>query len=749
MPPEGTKPLERTDREALIHWVKGRINNSDPHDRDPGPALTRRLSRPEYNRTLRDLLGIDFDVGDAVGIPDDSQGFGFANQVGVLNLSPTLMEKYFAAAEHVLERILGPVPDVPIPVAKNVNPPTPAQPMKPAQPAVRGPISVHYRCADSNVSSNQIRPHFQIANGGAAPVPLRELTLRYWFKTEGATETQHWCDYARVDAKNVTLTAKKLITPVKVANAYLEVGFAGGTLEPKTDTGDIQIRVAKKDWAPFDQASHYSFDPSQTKFAESLRVTLYRDGKLIWGKEPDESSTPLQEPKAVLPKDGSEKAPGKQQQGLPAVREAIFIVRPGDGMNEKQAARRIIEEFSRKAWRRPILPAEIETLLAIFDRAKTKGHDFTFSVRPMLKAVLVSPHFLFRVEKVPPSAGKEHYRRINDWELAVRLSYFIWSSMPDAELSALAAQGKLGNPAELEKQARRMLASPKAKAMTENFGGPWMQLGNLATARPTMEFFPSFTPSLKESMFQETSSFFDNLRVEDRSVLDLIDADYTFINEELAKHYGINGVNGPQMRKVKLHPEHHRGGLLGMGSVLASTSHTFRTSPTMRGKYVLEVILGTPPPPPPANAGVLKDEARGQPPKTFRESLARHASVPACAACHSKIDPLGFGLENFDGVGRWRDGNATQLDTSGILPSLQKFSGPVELKKILMQQQDQVRRNLSEQMLSYALGRPLDDCDESSVLEIQTALQDQGNRFSAVILGVVKSFPFQHRRREK
>ncbi|MBM3995453.1 MAG: DUF1592 domain-containing protein [Planctomycetes bacterium] len=743
MPPAQAKQPGQGDRAKLIQWMKEAIERDDPRDRDPGPALVRRLSRPEYNRTMRDLLGIDFDVGDMVGIVDDSQGFGFANQVGVLALSPTLMEKYFAAADNVLDRLLGSVPDLPTPkpaeIAK-LKPAKeePAKPMPPKNPT----LAVQYRCAGVNGTDNQLRPHFQIINLGNNAVPLRELTLRYWFTGEGAKDFQHWCDYARLDAKNVTRAVKKLDQPVKDADAYVEIGFTEGSLDPKGSTGEIQIRIAAQDWMQLDQKNDYSFDPKQTQFTESPRVTLYREGKLAWGQEPSGPPTKssIGTPDLTVAKEA--KMPSLE---LRQAREAIFIAAPGDGMSEKEAARKIITAFARRAWRRPVQTAEIDRLLAVYDRAAGKGADFTNAVRPMLKAVLVSPHFLLRVEHNPAGKSENAYRRVNDHELAVRLSYFLWSSMPDHELIALAEQGRLSDPAELEKQTRRMLAHPKGQALTDCFGVPWLQLGNLATARPTMEFFPSFGPSLKDAMYKETTLFFDKLRQEDRSVLELIDADYTYVNEELARHYGLAGVSGPEMRKVSLKPSDRRGGVLGMGSVLASTSHTHRTSPTLRGKYVLEVLLGTPPPPPPANVGVLKDDNRVQPPKTFRESLERHSRDPNCAACHSKIDPLGFGLENFDGIGRWREGGPT-LDASGELPTGEKFSGPIELKKLLLKRQDQVLLNLSEQMLSYALGRPLEDCDERAVIEIQTALRRNENRFSALILGIVKSFPFQHRR---
>jgi hypothetical protein len=291
-----------------------------------------------------------------------------------------------------------------------------------------------------------------------------------------------------------------------------------------------------------------------------------------------------------------------------------------------------------------------------------------------------------------------------------------------------------------------MLADPRAAALTSAFGAAWLQFGKLATARPTPEFFPDFTPELRRAMLTEATMFFDNLRTEDRSLLELVDADYTFVDEQLARLYGLPGVSGAAFRRVPLRPDDHRGGVLGMGAVLAATSHTFRTSPTLRGKYVLDVLLGEPPPPPPANASVLAGERQGAPAATFRESLARHSRDPACAACHSRIDPLGFGLEAYDGIGRWRDTAANGIDASGQLPGGAAFTGPEQLKAALGTRQSQILRNASAQMLSFALGRAIDECDEVAIDAIARAVTEDDGRFSTLVLEVARSFPFQHRR---
>ncbi len=290
-----------------------------------------------------------------------------------------------------------------------------------------------------------------------------------------------------------------------------------------------------------------------------------------------------------------------------------------------------------------------------------------------------------------------------------------------------------------------MLADPRGRALTDNFGAQWLQIHKVAGARPSTEFFPDYKSEIRTAMVDETATFFDMLRQEDKSLLDLLDADYTYLNEELAKFYKIPGVAGKEMRRVELKPEYHRGGLLGMGSVLSLTSHTFRTSPTLRGKYILDVIFGTPPPPPPANAGILKDDDhKAKQPKTFRERLAQHAADPSCAACHKKMDPLGFALDNYNAVGVWRDD--ADLDVTGQLPTGQHINGAADLKRIILDRRGEFLHNLTEQMLIYALGRELDYYDDGPIKEIQSALEQNEYRFSAMVMAIAKSYPFQNRR---
>jgi hypothetical protein len=539
MPPETAKQPPKAERDRVVKWITSALDAADAADRarpDPGRPVVRRLTPGEYNRTVRDLLGVNFDVAGAVGMPDDTVGESFDNLAAALNFSDALTEKYFAAANLIIERL-------------------------------------------------------------------------YAFPKNG----------------------------------------------PKPKPGALPPLLAKQ-------------------------------------------------------------------------------VQPGD-------ARGTVEQLMRRAYRRPVEPKEVDRLLTLFDRATREGANFADALRPVFKAILVSPNFLLRVERDRPK--EENAYRVSDHELAVRLSYFLWSSMPDAELFALAEKGELGKLAVFDAQVKRMLADPKAKALTDNFAEQWLLLKKLSRARPSTEFFPTFTPRLRQAMHDEVSLFFDHLRTDDRPVTDLLDADYTYVNAELAKHYGITGVTGPEFREVKL-TDPNRGGLLGMGAVLALTSHTNRTSPTLRGKYVLDVILGTPPPPPPPGVGAIEEAKGAKQAKTFREKLALHASQPSCAGCHAKIDPLGFGLETFDAVGRARKPN--EIDAAGKLPTGEQFNGAKELKAVLLTRKPRFVENVAEKMLTYALGRELQPSDAPAVKAIAADLEKNGYKFSALVTGVAKSFPFQHRR---
>lgn len=422
----------------------------------------------------------------------------------------------------------------------------------------------------------------------------------------------------------------------------------------------------------------------------------------------------------------------------------LFPFHPGEHLTERNAARKTLEAFLPRAFRRPIRSEELDRYLRLFDVAKNRGESFEESIRLALKGALVSPEFLFRVEADHDT--REAYP-ISDYELASRLSYFIWSSMPDQELFDLAAKGTLHEDDVIEQQVRRMLKDPKSLALADNFSSQWLGFRELRTTiQPDRKRFPKFTPAVRDAMYDESVLLVDSVLREDKSVLTLLDADYTFLNEPLARFYGIPHVSGEQMRKVQLH-DGHRGGILGLGSIMTVTSYPLRTSPVLRGRWVLDTVLGAPTPPPPPDVPQLPKDDWNFHGQTLRQVLEQHRKNPECAACHARMDPIGFGLENFDPIGRWRDEQRGKpVDAAGQLVTGEKFSGPAELKQILLKKKPQFVRNLTERMLSYALGRGLEYYDQAAVLKITAAMDKNDDRASVLVTEIAKSYPFRYRR---
>jgi hypothetical protein len=430
-------------------------------------------------------------------------------------------------------------------------------------------------------------------------------------------------------------------------------------------------------------------------------------------------------------------------EALAGARARLLIATPGPDVSPYEAARRIVARFAERAFRRPVEAGEVERLLMVFERAQRRGDAFETALKLPLKAVLISPHFLFLVEPEPDTDG---VHELPDYPLASRLSYFLWASMPDDELMRLAAERKLRDGGFLREQVRRMLRDPRSRGLAENFTVQWLGLEALGqTTRPDPQRFPEFDEALADAMRQEPIHFFDHLLREGRSLLELVDADYTFANERLARHYGIEGVHGPAPRRVPL-PDRNRGGVLGMAGVLTVTSFPLRTSPVLRGKWVLEDLLGSRVPPPPPNAGELPKDDRNAQGLSFRKQLELHRSKSECASCHQRMDPLGFGLENFDPIGRFRTEQAGQpIDAVGELPSGEKFNGPRELRAVLLKQKTEFLRNLARKMLGYALGRQLYRFDQCVIDDSLKALEADGYKAPILVERIVLSYPFRHR----
>jgi hypothetical protein len=424
-------------------------------------------------------------------------------------------------------------------------------------------------------------------------------------------------------------------------------------------------------------------------------------------------------------------------------RERILVAAPSDHLSPREAAAQIVREFAERAFRRPVQHGEVERLLTMFDRGANRGDGFEASVKLALTAVLISPNFLFLVEQEPEAEG---VYRLGHYELASRLSYFLWASMPDEELLALAAEERLYDKDVMRSQVLRMLADPKARGFADSFATQWLGIGSLGqTVKPDPERFPQFDAELAVDMRAEAVGLVETILREDRSVLELLDCDYSLLNDRLAAHYGLPPVEGGELRRVPLE-DRRRGGVVGLGAVLTNTSFPLRTSPVLRGKWVLEQLLGAHIPPPPPDAGVLPEDDRTHAGLTLREQLEAHRTKPECAACHQRMDPLGFGLESFDAIGRWRHhSNGAKIDASGELPSGEAFTGPAELKEVLLSRKQEFLSNLSRKIFGYAMGRGLSRFDECVIKDCVTALEANDYRSSVLVEEIVLSYAFQHR----
>lgn len=429
------------------------------------------------------------------------------------------------------------------------------------------------------------------------------------------------------------------------------------------------------------------------------------------------------------------------------VHRKILVCNHARPEHDRGCAERALRHLAPRAYRRPVTREELDALLAFYDLAVDHGDAFDRGMDLAIQALLVSPHFLFRIEEEQAAGVPEDIYRVNNYEFASRLSYFLWSSAPDDNLLTCARDGTIWNPRTMRDQVRRMLRDPRARALAENFGGQWLEVRNLAQADPDPELFPEFTNDLRLAMAEETTRFFDSIVREDRSILDFIGADYTFVNEPLAALYGIDGVAGPEFRRVQVDPE-QRGGILGQASILTLTSHPARTSPVLRGVWILKKVLASPTPDPPAGvppleAVVIDGNA------TLREKLEAHRANASCASCHDRIDPLGFGLENYNPIGVWRmEDGGRPLDNTGILPDGRSFAGPGELKRVLLERKGDFTRCLSEKMLTYALGRGLENFDAPAVDAIVAGVEQHDYRFSAMVYEIVRSLPFRKQRGE-
>lgn len=685
MPPP---KLPRPDAAAagkFVDWLEGELDSYALKSPNPGAPAIHRLNRAEYSNAIRDLLALEMDHG--ATLPADDSGYGFDNIGDVLTVSPLLMEKYMSSARRVARLAVGTVRFPKTAAVERYN-------ASGAYGSETGDLPLNVR------GGIQVRRHFPVDAEYSLLVRVRGTPLA------GAPPPR--LDL-RVDGKRI-----------QIWDALIDAE------ESNQSSRNFEIKV------PLSAGLHTIGASFLTEYTEVENPPVPRI--------PTASTAPpgLTVDYLLVGGPFNPTGPGETES-----RERIFICRPAAGKTETPCARRILTTIAHRAYRRPVTTADVTPLMKLFAAGRKEGGSFDSGIEMALRGILVSPSFLFRREKDSAPAASDRIHRISEIELASRLSFFLWSSIPDDELLRTAEAGKLR--ASMAQQVRRMLADPKSKAVVDNFAGQWLHLRNIANWRPDPDKFPQFDDSLRYAFQRETELFFDYIVRNDRPVTDFLNADYTFLNERLARHYRIEGVRGMWFRKVDLTRE-DRGGIITHGGILTVTSYPTRTSPVLRGKWILDNILGAPPPPPPPDVPDLEDSAAISA-KDLRKALEKHRANAACASCHSRLDPLGFSLENYDPTGRFRKSEAgVEIDASGILPGGGEFAGPGGLKKVLMERRDQFVEALSEKLLTYAVGRGLEYYDLPSVRDIRRETVEGDYRFSAMVQAIAESVPFQMRR---
>jgi mono/diheme cytochrome c family protein len=704
MPPLGMPRPDKATLDGFAASLETSLDRAAASRVEPGRAGLHRLNRAEYDNAIRDLLALKIDVTSL--LPADDESNGFDNIADVLRVSPSLLEQYLSASRTISslavgDRGLGPVAQV-YQVPPNL---AQAEHIEGLPLGTRGGILIHQ--------------NFPLDGQYEFSVYLLRNIVGYMPGLEYAHQFEITVDGVRIFLSHVGGEEDN-----KMMDTNL--GLAGNTIDARLRTrvplkaGPHAVGVA------FIAKNHSeSVEPLQP-FTRNLDLQ-------------DMNGIPLIDHVQIT---GPFQATGP---GETPSRNRIFVCRPAKDADELPCAKKIISTLARRAYRRPVNDADLELLLSFYQKGRNKG-SFDAGIETALRLILTDPKFLYRAEPDAPDAAPGSINRIGDLELASRLSFFLWSSIPDDELLNVAAQGKLKDPDTLQRQVKRMLADPKAEALVTNFASEWLFLRNLQSVNPAGEDFPNFDENLRRAFRQETELFVGSIFREDRNVLDLLNANYTYVNERLAKHYGIPNIYGSQFRRVTVTDDARRG-LLGQGSILTVTSYPTRTSPVLRGKWILENILGTPPPPPPPNVPALKENDEGGKVTTVRERMEEHRKNPACATCHRVMDPLGFSLDNFDAVGAWRSKEAgLPIDASGQLADGTKVSGVVDLRQALLQHPERFVATMTEKMMTYALGRGLEYYDMPVVRSITRDAAKNDYRFSSIVMGIVKSTPFQMKR---
>jgi hypothetical protein len=726
MPPTGLPRPDRATYDALAAAIETTIDRAAAARPDPGRTdAVHRLNRAEYQNAVRDLLGVEIDVSSLLPA-DDADQHGFDNIASVLSVSPTLLERYLHAGRKIARMAAG-------------------------GPSV-DPVSEIYTLPLLRHQNDRMSEDLPFGSRGGT-------AIRHYFPVDG----------------EYTIKIRLLRTYVDCIKGLdhpheLEIRLDGARIGRFTVGGEKPGKSAPASFCgnlfgdpEWEFYVHEADAGLELRFAAAagrrlLGVSFVREQ---W--EPDGVLQPRLPTFSFAVDEAADGPPSVDQivisgpfgPGSGQGRAGLFSCEPGrrassgsreQSSSELACARQILTGLARSAYRRPVTESDLLTLLRFYESGRRRG-SFETGIQAALERILVAPDFLFRFEPDPKNAAAGTVYRISDLELASRLSFFLWSSIPDNELLDLAVAGRLQNAAVLGQQVRRMLADRRSNTLVENFVGQWLELRNLRNAAPDPELFQDFDENLREAFQRETELFFESQFRDDRSVLESLAADYTFLNERLARHYQVPGVYGSRFRRVALPNDAQRAGFLSHGSLLTVTSYPNRTSPVLRGKWVLNNLLGAPPPPPPPDVPGLPDRGEGGKPASVRERLEQHRKNPLCATCHSQMDPLGFALENFDAIGRWRvSDSGSPIDASSAMPGGSRFEGPAGLRDLLLDHEEQFVGTVTEKMLAYALGRGLQHFDRPAVRSIVREASVQDFRWSSVILAIVKSVPFQMRR---
>jgi cytochrome c553 len=719
MPPAGSPRPDPATYAAFASTVEAALDRAAAATPNPGrvPAV-HRLNRFEYTNAMRDLLALEID-GDAM-LPDDESSYGFDNNASVLSLTPALLERYLLAARKIGRLALG-------------------------DPTMQ-PAAATYKMALHKVQDYRESEDLSFGTRGGSAIrhvfPLDgEYVLKIGLRRDWSSPQIRGLD-------------KREQIDVRLDGARVKLfeigGECVGSNDPKCQIDKIQV---SNPMSPYDRSADEALRVRfpATAGTRLVGVAFLNRNSVQEGVGPEYSpprsgtfvssveggmamdTITIEGPfNAVRPKDSLS-------------RRQILVCRPTGAQDEEGCAKKILGTLVRRAYRRPVTDRDVDPLLGLYRSGRRDG-DFETGIQLALEGLLVSPHFLLRVERDPASVTGGAPYRISDLELASRLSFFLWSSIPDDKLLEAATRGELKDPKLLDQQVRRMLADSRATALVRNFTGQWLQLRNMRVMEPDPRVFPDFDESLRDAFMAETELFLESQMRDDRPLMELLTAKYTFVNERLAKFYGFPNVYGSHFRRVTS-SDPHRQGLLSQGSILTLTSYSTRTSPVVRGKFLLDNIIGAPPPPPPPNVPPLPDAGKGaQVAASMRDRMEAHRKNPVCAGCHARMDPLGFAFENFDGIGKWRtrEGN-TPINASGTFPNGAKFDGPAEFVSALVSQREEFVRTFADKLLTYALGRGAAYYDQPAIRKIVREAAPSEYRWSSVILGIVKSAPFQMR----